>query len=100
VHVSDLVRAEARNRFPPIDAAKVLLLLEGVELPFLSGPASDSERVQLALFKLADGSLERFTEELQRARIDWRDVLDTAGLHHSDWRDVLRGWGYGVPEEP
>jgi hypothetical protein len=98
MHVSPLVRAEARDRFEPVDAAKVLLLLEGVELPFLSDPNADTDRVQLALLKLADGSLERFRDELHRARHDWRDILDCAGLHHSDWRDVLHGWGYRVPE--
>ena len=96
--VSPLVRAEARDRFGAVDAAKVLLLLENVELPFLSGPAGESDRVQLALFRVSEGSLETFTDELQRARVDWRDILDTAGLHHSDWRDVLRDWGYRVPE--
>jgi len=98
MHISPLVRAEARDRFDPVDAAKVMLLLEGVELPFLGNPDTDGERVQLALFKLAERSLARFKEELHRARIDWRDILDCAGLHHADWREVLRGWGYRVPE--
>jgi hypothetical protein len=99
MHISALVRAEAHDRFEAIDAAKVLLLLEGVELPFLSGPDADGDRVQLGLLKLSEGSLPRFQQELQRARIDWRDILDTAGLHRSDWRSVLRGWGFRVPEE-
>lgn len=96
--MSALVRSEAHDRFDAVDAAKALLLLEGVELPFLSVPNADTDRVQLALLKLSEGSLARFQQELQRARIDWRDILDTAGLHHADWRDVLRSWGYRVPE--
>ena len=99
MHVSDLVRAETRDRFDAVDAAKVLLLLEGVELPFLNGPDADGDRVQLALLRLSEGSLSRFQQELQRARIDWRDVLDTAGLHRSNWRSVLRDWGYRVPSD-
>jgi hypothetical protein len=98
VEVSPLVRAEVRDRLDPVVAAKVLLLLEGVELPYLTSSRDDADRVQLALLKISGGSFARFKEELHRARIDWRDTLDCAGLHHSDWRDVLRGWGYRVPE--
>lgn len=98
MRVSPLVRAEALDRFEPIVAAKVLLLLEGVELPYLTSSLEDADRVQLALVKLSEGSFARFREELQRARVDWRDTLDTAGLHHANWRDVLRGWGYRVPD--
>ena len=99
MNVSPLVRAEASERFEPVDAAKVMLLFESVELPFLAKPDPDNnaERVQLALIKLAEGSLARFREELHRARIDWRDILDCAGLSHADWREVLRGWGYRIP---
>ena len=98
MQVSALVRAEARDRLDPVVAARVVLLLERVELPYLTSSQEDADRVQLALLKLSEGSFARFKEELHRARIDWRDTLDTAGLHHSNWRDVLRGWGYRVPE--
>ncbi|MGH9443478.1 MAG: hypothetical protein ACRD16_14520 [Thermoanaerobaculia bacterium] len=99
VNVSPLVRAEARDRLEPVVAARVVLLLEEVELPYLTKSHPDADRVQLALLKLSEGSFARFLEELNRARNDWRDVLDTAGLHHPGWRDVVRSWGYRVPEE-
>jgi hypothetical protein len=65
------------------DAELVLAVL--AELPDYAG----SERVQAAIVKWAGGDLGRLDRQLREARIDWRDVLVTAGLAHEDWRERL-----------
>lgn len=44
-----------------------------------------TERVQAAIVILAAGDLSRLREALDLAKLDWRDVLVSAGLANGDW---------------
>jgi hypothetical protein len=97
--VSDVVRAEVRERFNAGESEEVISALEASRLPFLDAPDRDRERarVHLATIKMADGNVLRFRQALGMARVDWRDVLVAAGLANHDWPEVLRRGGWRVP---
>jgi hypothetical protein len=96
--VSELVRAEVRKRMGG-DAERAIALLASTELPMLAGAdrARERSRVHLAILKMADGNLARFTETLRMAAVDWRDVLVGSGLGNLDWPRVLEADGFPVP---
>ncbi|MFQ5989283.1 MAG: hypothetical protein ACE5K9_05145 [Candidatus Methylomirabilales bacterium] len=100
--VSSLVAAEVRDRFSEKEALLVLSAFEAAELPFLEDESRTRERarVQLAVLKLANGSLSAFEQWLREACVDWRDVLVAAGMAHENWLRVLREAGFRVPEGP
>lgn len=100
--VSSIVAAEVRDRFPEEEARHVLSAFKAAELPLLDDEARARERarVQLAVVKLANGSLSAFEQWLREARVDWRDVLVAAGMAHENWPHVLREAGFRVPEGP
>jgi hypothetical protein len=97
--VSDVVRAEVRERFGQQEASEVISALEATALPLLEAPdrVRERARVHMATIKLADGDLPRFRQALVMARADWRDVLVAAGLAQYDWPEVLRAAGWRVP---
>jgi hypothetical protein len=99
VIVSDLVRREAQARFPA-DAAAVIESLGATPLAFLDAPdrARERDRVHLAIIKLSGGDVGRLPHILERAAIDWRDILVWSGLGQPDWPDVLRASGFPVPD--
>jgi hypothetical protein len=69
--------------FPePGSAPEVLRLLADLAA---RGGMLASERVQAAVVLLADGDFPRLRQALDRAAIDWRDVLAAAGLADADW---------------
>ena len=96
--VSELVRAEIRKRMGG-GAEPAIALLASTELPMLAGAdrARERSRVHLAILKMADGNLARFTDTLRMAAVDWRDVLVGAGLGTFDWPRVLEADGFPVP---
>jgi hypothetical protein len=99
MNVSDLVRREVYARLSADDAKEAerqLLATPSADLD-LSAYARTRDRVQLAMLKEADGSLDRFSEALKLAASDWRDVLVCAGLADEDWTRVLHAAGYPVP---
>jgi hypothetical protein len=97
--VSDVVRAEAGDRFSASDAPQVVAALETTTLPMLEGAERDRERarVHLAIIKMAGGEVRLFQQALSLAQLDWRDVLVAAGLANADWRSVLGAAGWRVP---
>ena len=97
--VSDLVKQEVAKRFPA-DAASVTASLEATPLAFLEAEnrRRERDRVQLAIIKLSGGDLARLPHILERAAMDWRDILVWSGLGQPDWADVLRADGFPVPE--
>ena len=97
--VSDLVRSEVQSRFPN-DAATVVEQLAVTPLPFLDAPdrTRERDRVHLAIIKLSGGDTAKLPHILDRAAMDWRDVLVWSGLGNADWPDVLRTAGFPVPE--
>lgn len=100
--VPSLVAEEVRDRFSPQEALLALSALEAAALAFLEDEsrARERARVQLAILKLADGSLALFEKWLGEACTDWRDVLVAAGMAHDDWPRVLLEAGFRVPEVP
>jgi hypothetical protein len=73
-----LFPAEAQER------ARQLLMVEcGSNLPFFEGSDSvDLERVRYAALKVSEGQLEKLREAIELAKVDWRDLLVTAGFAH------------------
>jgi len=78
---TDLVARKVRQSFPS-EQDDVIRLLErelGRNLPFKENDsAEDLERVRLAVLKIARGSLAELRRQIDIAKIDWRDVLNSA----------------------
>ena len=77
VKITDRVREESRRLFSPALVAEVIAALEATDFPLI---ANNGERVSLAILLLSQGDITRFHQELQQARIDWRDTLVAAHL--------------------
>jgi hypothetical protein len=95
--LSELVRAEVRDRFSPADAKVVRAELERAGIPLLPEPGRWRDRILLGILKAADGDVTAFRRALRIARTDWRDLLCVAGLHTENWPAVLKRAGYRVP---
>ncbi|MBC7297316.1 MAG: hypothetical protein H5T82_00225 [Demequina sp.] len=54
-------------------------------------PQVDPERIHAAILIAARGNYSLFQDALEHAQVDWRDLLDRAGLADDDWAQVLRG---------
>ncbi len=73
-------------------SAKSLLREQcGMGLPLMhSAVPEEYDRIRLAVIKLSGGTIEGLEQGIQRAQIDWRDVLLGAGFGfdeqaHLDW---------------
>ena len=59
-------------------------------LPESINGGQDPERIQAAVVLAARGSVQEFAAMLARARMDWRDLLVSAGLENGDYAKVMR----------
>lgn len=72
-------------------AAELLMTQCGANLPFNeNADANRLERIRFAALKLSQGDLGKLASAVQRAQVDWRDVLVAAGfgndIHaHQSW---------------
>lgn len=66
-------------------APLMLGALERLPVP----PQVDPERVHAAVLISAKGNPSLFEDALEHAHVDWRDLLDRAGLADSEWRGVI-----------
>jgi hypothetical protein len=88
------VRHEAIRLFGPDEAPAVLSAFSTAYLPSV---ADNTERIQLAILLLCRKDRSDFSELLDIATEDWRDVLIGAGLAGENWRDVVRKSGIPLP---
>jgi len=106
--VSPYVRSRLSEVLPSEAAVEALSRLETTSFP-LAGPGSELEsRICLGILKVVcdswdsiwvePSSIEKFDDALELAKLDWRDLLVSAGLADADWPEVLRRAGYEVPE--
>lgn len=84
--VSTRLERYVRDRFDPEQVDDVLVHL--LALADASGRPLP-ERMQAAAALIADGNYDAFTEAVALARIDWRDLLVSAGLADEDWPEEL-----------
>jgi hypothetical protein len=49
----------------------------------------DPERIHAAILLAARGSQTMFQDALEHAQVDWRDLLDRAGLADDGWPGVV-----------
>lgn len=59
-------------------------------LPESINSGQDPERIQASVLLAARGSVQEFTAMLALARMDWRDLLVSAGLENGDYAKVMR----------
>jgi hypothetical protein len=82
VELTPLVIKKVRQSFPPDQQSAAIHLLEkecSRNLPFSEDDsAQDLERVRLAVLKVARGSLVELRRQIDVAKRDWRDVLNSA----------------------
>jgi hypothetical protein len=68
----DLVLTKIRHAFPSHDPSEIMAILDR----YGAQPHDyERERVQLAVLKLSEGSIDRLEEFVSAARGDYRDVL-------------------------
>ena len=88
------VREKIRTAFSPSDQDRVAMLLMhecADNLPFLEKTeAEDLQRIRLAVITLSQGQLKALQEWIDRAKVDWRDVLKAAGEPQTD--TAYRAW--------
>src|SRR5437867_11469176 len=83
----DLVRAKVAQCFPGQEADEIIAILDlyGTE-PY----ERERERVQIAILKLSEGSVERLHANVEAAKRDYRDVLAYAEypeeMSRATWR--------------
>ena len=82
--VSDRIAERASEDFGR-SAPRIVSALERLAV----NPGVDPERLQAAALLAARGDLTLFEDALDHARVDWRDLVDRAGLAGEDWRDRL-----------
>lgn len=96
--LSDATRRLVELAFAAADWPLVSALLQercGAGLPQLPpGDGNDHERVRFATIKLSGGDVKELARHVERANVDWRDVLVAAGFGcstsaHRDWLDTL-----------
>jgi len=95
--VTEVVKQQVRRFFTEPQVGAVIAELERADLPLIN---NNGERVHLALLIMSRGNIETFRQQLDSAKIDWRDTLVTAGLAHEDWPDALRRAGVSGFKEP
>jgi len=82
VELTPLVVKKVRQSFAPDQQSEAIRSLEkecGRNLPFSEGDsAQDLERLRLAVVKLTGGSLTELHRQIDIAKVDWRDVLNSA----------------------
>jgi len=80
---SDVERIVRRD-FPSEDFTTVMALLDtyGTE-----SYGREKDRVQLAVLKLADGSIDSLLSQIEIAKSDYRDVLSPAEYPSYKWRE-------------
>jgi hypothetical protein len=76
------VERVVRRDFPTGSFSEVLAILDGYGLEDYH---QEKARVQLAVLKLADGSLEKLRREIEEAKCDFRDVLSAAEYPAYPW---------------
>ncbi|MFV0632549.1 hypothetical protein [Demequina sp.] len=89
--VTDRIRERAIEDFGA-DSPQILGALERLGV---SGSV-DPERVHAAVLIAARGSRTVFTDALEHAESDWRDLLDRAGLADAGWADAVTAH-FGTP---
>ena len=65
------------------------LAAELEQLPVSINSGQDPERIQAAVLLGAGGSAQAFSAMLDLARLDWRDLLVSAGLENGDYAKVM-----------
>jgi hypothetical protein len=90
-------RIESMFAEPDRATATTILTIEcGEKLPVSDRfGGSGFERIQAAVLKLSEGSLDQLRRAAREAQIDWRDVLMAAGFGydvnaHKAWLDHTR----------
>ena len=78
---SDVERVVRRD-FPSEDFATVMALLDEYGT---QGHEREKDRVQLAVLKLSEGSVDELLCEIQTAKVDYRDVLSWAEYPSYRW---------------
>ena len=84
MNISQAVLQEINRRFSQEDIDKVVTTL--TEAP---ARMPDTDRIQFAILKLAEGDLTKFDKAFQVAKQDWRDLFVAAGLANEDWPDAV-----------
>lgn len=93
VQLSPETQRRVELMFAPSTRAEVTELLVnecGANLPLLQNlDEVQLERFRFAALKLSDGSLEKLHKAIALAKLDWRDLLASAGFHsansHTSW---------------
>ncbi|MDN3022679.1 hypothetical protein [Streptomyces sp. S.PB5] len=80
--VTDRIAAVIENQYGN-EASSVVSLLEDAELRTFHESAH--ERITAAVVILANGSLDGLVRAIDLMETDWRDLLVSAELDHSDW---------------
>lgn len=109
---SDVERV-VRREFPSEDFATVMALLDSYGTESYE---RERDRVQLAVLKLAEGSIDLLLREIQMAKSDYRDVLSPAEypsykwgekdetklqkIYQADWQQYSEWLGRGSNQPP
>lgn len=84
VALSPSTQARLESLFSPDQQEAARCLLENEcanNLPFCGGSGMfELERLRFAVLKLSGGDLGRLRQEIEQAKIDWRDTLMAAGF--------------------
>jgi hypothetical protein len=88
VALSKSTQEQLRTIFAPSFQDEVTLILVNEcadNLPFLerAGPRQ-LDRIRLAVLRLSNGDVPKLREWVDRAKLDWRDVLMAAGVPQTD----------------
>jgi hypothetical protein len=105
--VSGYVRSKLREALPEDTASEAIDILAASQIPLVITGSVLEERIHLAIVKLVCDPRDSIQAEpdapsklasaLELAKIDWRDLLVSAGLEHENWREVLIAAGYRAP---
>ncbi|MHC5038869.1 MAG: hypothetical protein ACYTHM_16285 [Planctomycetota bacterium] len=74
---SEEIRAEVESRFSREASARVLKIFAESEFPLV---ADNGDRILRAILHLAEGDVGELEKQVALAKIDWRDVLVSAGM--------------------
>ena len=92
------VIAEVEAIFAEADWGHVKIKLQETEL--WAENSAPPPRVHIAVIWKSKGDLTKFTNELQWAAEDWRDILVESGLGNEDWRKILNERGIDCENWP
>lgn len=93
--VSPWIYSALRLQFGQLTAERMAQAL--IEANFPQPPTVLCDRIHIAIIKEADGDLVRFLEMLRLAQKDWRQVVVSADLGDSKWRQQLTQAGIQPP---